>query len=961
MAGVVPDHYDVFLSHSGPDKAAVEELARRLKRDGIEPFLDKWNLIPGDPWQEPLEEALINSAACAVFIGPGGFSPWHNEELRTAIEHRVSASRGRYRVIPVLLPGASRLGEEKLPPLLRRTTWVQFSRTLDDAEAFRRLVCGIRGIEPGGGPNGPPFEGQCPYRGLEPFRPEHAPFFFGREAQIDWLLENRLTPMGRSGHAQRFLAILGPSGSGKSSLALAGLVPALRAGEVEGSATWPIAILRPGYDPFENLTFEPLEAQGPGRLRPGPARSDVRVPLGPGLRRRPPAPAHLRPLCPRRRARRPAAGRPRGPVRGGLHPVPRRARAGPPGLHRHPAPCRDRRRWPGPRAADPAGRLPRQVRLLSRPGRRPLGRPGARRPDGWRRAASGHRAAGLPGRLRAPAGADGPAAQGRGGSGGGLAALAVRAAGVVDAARGPPPDHRSLPGHRRGPGALEQQADEVVKDLKSDAEREICRRIFLRLTQPGEGTEDTKRRAPFRELLDSAGDAPLVEKVIYRLADARLIATEGRGRSPQEGDGRDQESYVEVAHEALIRGWPQLRRWIDADRAGLRLHRQLTEAAREWKGHAGDASFLFQGTRLAVAREWAEAHPQELNPWERAFLEASVQQEQQRQADEVAAARRLAEEAEARRQAEEARGREAERREREQAASAKRLRRRAWFLFAISAAALLIAVIAALGWGEAKKQTAMAQRQMRIARSRRLAAMATAELGRRYDLALLLSVAALQFRDPTDDAFEARRSLFTALSARPGLITFLHHDDNHIITSVAFSPDGKTLAVGQGGGVVLYDVAGRRRLGDPLAVPEGGVGSVAFSPDGKALAAGYAVGFDAAVLRGGVVLFRGGVVLYDVAGRRRLGDPLAVPEGDVGSVAFSPDGKALAAGYSTVAGGGVVLYDVAGRRRLGDPLAVPEGGVGSVAFSPDGKALAAGYSVGAGGGVVLYDVVAGRR
>ena len=256
MAGAAPNHYDVFLSHSGSDKPAVEELARRLKRDGIQPFLDKWNLIPGDPWQEPLEEALINSAACAVFIGPGGFSPWHNEEMRTAIEHRVSASRGRYRIIPVLLPGASRPGEEKLPPLLRRTTWVQFSRTLDDAEAFRRLVCGIRGIEPGAGPNGPPFEGQCPYRGLEPFRLEHAPFFFGREAQIDWLLENRLTPMGRSGHAQRFLAILGPSGSGKSSLALAGLVPALRAGKVEGSATWPVAILRPGYDPFENLTFE---------------------------------------------------------------------------------------------------------------------------------------------------------------------------------------------------------------------------------------------------------------------------------------------------------------------------------------------------------------------------------------------------------------------------------------------------------------------------------------------------------------------------------------------------------------------------------------------------------------------------------------------------------------------------------------------------------------------------------
>ncbi len=256
MAAPSNIRYEVFLSHSSPDKPAVEELARRLMRDGIEPFLDKWNLIPGDPWQEALEEALIRSAACAVFIGPGGFSPWQHEELRAAIEHRVSGSRGGYRVIPVLLPGASRPGEEGLPRFLLRTTWVKFSRTLDDEEAFHNLVCGIRGIPPGMGRGKGIFEGECPYRGLEVFEENNARFFFGREAQVDWLLGHRLAPMAESSHARRFLAILGPSGSGKSSLAMAGLVPALRAGKVDSSATWPIAILRPGYDPFENLTFE---------------------------------------------------------------------------------------------------------------------------------------------------------------------------------------------------------------------------------------------------------------------------------------------------------------------------------------------------------------------------------------------------------------------------------------------------------------------------------------------------------------------------------------------------------------------------------------------------------------------------------------------------------------------------------------------------------------------------------
>src|SRR5271166_79797 len=103
MAGASSFDYEVFLSHSSPDKPAVEELARRLKREGIEPFLDKWNLIPGQPWQEALEEALTRSASCAVFIGPGQLGPWQNEEMRAALDHCVRGSRGKYPVIPVLL------------------------------------------------------------------------------------------------------------------------------------------------------------------------------------------------------------------------------------------------------------------------------------------------------------------------------------------------------------------------------------------------------------------------------------------------------------------------------------------------------------------------------------------------------------------------------------------------------------------------------------------------------------------------------------------------------------------------------------------------------------------------------------------------------------------------------------------------------------------------------------------
>src|SRR5688572_22561681 len=115
--------YHVFLSHSSEDKPAVEELARRLQGEGVEPWLDKWHLIPGEPWQPALEEALGACDSCAVFIGPGGFGPWQNEEMRAAIGRRVQDKGRRFRVIPVLLPGGERPERSRLPAFLAATTW----------------------------------------------------------------------------------------------------------------------------------------------------------------------------------------------------------------------------------------------------------------------------------------------------------------------------------------------------------------------------------------------------------------------------------------------------------------------------------------------------------------------------------------------------------------------------------------------------------------------------------------------------------------------------------------------------------------------------------------------------------------------------------------------------------------------------------------------------------------------
>jgi hypothetical protein len=112
-----------------------------------------------------------------------------------------------------------------------------------------------------------------------------------------------------------------------------------------------------------------------------------------------------------------------------------------------------------------------------------------------------------------------------------------------------------------------------------------------------------------------------------------------------------QERFLDVSHEALIRGWPRLRRWLDEDRAGLRLLRRITEAAEEWHRSNRDNDLLFRGARLIQAQEWRERHEAELNPLEREFLDASTalkqrveERERQQQQRELEAAQKLASE-----------------------------------------------------------------------------------------------------------------------------------------------------------------------------------------------------------------------------------------------------------------------------------------------------------------------------
>ncbi len=765
-----------------------------------------------------------------------------------------------------------------------------------------------------------PLDTRCPYRGLQVFEEEHAEFYFGREALIPQLVE-KLEPLGAHSRSvstrfAQFLAVLGASGSGKSSLVRAGLVPALRQGAVSGSADWIIQVMRPGSRPLEELAVR-LATILAGKEEPSEARQRLRDDLiadGRALHRAvrlawPDARPEQRlllvvdqfeevfTLCYNEAERRrfienllyATAINDRRVI------VVLTMRAD---FYHRCAAYRDlagrisaRQVLVGPmnevelrRAIE---RPARQVGLkfepelvstiladvVRQPGSLPLLQHALL--ELWER---------RQGRL--------------------LTLSAYQASGGVS-------------------GAIAQRADSLYANFSPDKQA-IVRRIMLRLTQPGEGAEDTRRRARKRELLPRADEqqAGTVEEVLQRLADARLVTTSH--------DMVRGEALVDVSHEALIRGWARLRSWIDEDRAALRTHRQLTEAADSWQEGHRDPSYLYHGARLAQAEEWAETYPTDLNELERTFLEASRAATEAIEREKEAARQRELAQAQALAEAESQRAEE-------QVRASRRLR----WLAAGLAVVFLLAVGAAI---VARIQQQKAEQHAQQALSNQLAAQSIFFQDEQPDLGLLLSLEALHRSDRVED----RNNLLLSLEYSPYLATTLHGQSDGIL-SVAFSPDGKTLAAGDRDyNVVLWDVATGQSLGLPLSGHEFNVWSVSFSPDGKILASGSGDNT---------------IILWDVATRQPLGAPLTGHTDQVQAVAFSPDtleesrgtgGKILASASDDNT---VILWDVATGQPLGPPLTGHTAGVKSVSFSPDGKTLASGSGDNT---IILWDVATGQ-
>lgn len=446
-------------------------------------------------------------------------------------------------------------------------------------------------------------EARNPYKGLRAFTEADSGDFFGRERLVDRLVD----VLSRSGTEGRIAAVVGPSGIGKSSVVRAGLLPALRDGAVAGSGRWFVATMLPGRDPFEELGAALLRVatRAPDNMMAQLAEDHRGI------------------------ARVVKAIAPDDDLGDVLLVIDQFEEL----FTLSQDETITRLFLDSLEHAVTDARCPLRVILTMRADfwDRPLRHGSFARlidastinvtalaPDELERAIvePAHRA----GAEFEP----------------GLVSEMV--AGLTDQPGALPLLQYALTElweqqisglltrdayHRLGgiAGALSRRAEDLYLDA-TPQEQAAIRPLFGRLVTPGEGAEDTRRRA----LLAEVALTPEAGQLIDRYGQARLLSFDH--------DPTTREPTIEVAHEALIRQWPRLREWLDEDRDDLRVLRHLSVAADDWHVTGRSAAELYRGGRLEMAEDWAARHSDDMTDLERTFLTACIEARSKDERDE---------------------------------------------------------------------------------------------------------------------------------------------------------------------------------------------------------------------------------------------------------------------------------------------------------------------------------------
>jgi WD40 repeat protein/transcriptional regulator with XRE-family HTH domain len=491
-------------------------------------------------------------------------------------------------------------------------------------------------------------------------------------------------------------------------------------------------------------------------------------------------------------------------------------------------------------------------------------------------------------------------------------------------------------------GSLALRAESLYAGL-TEPEQEAARQLFLRLVTLGEGVEDTRRRALMSELVSAAANKDNRHAQEGEEALQRVLDVFGRYRMLTfDRDPVTAGPTVEVAHEALLHTWGRLREWLDESREDLRVHRRLIASALEWQASGQEASYLASGSRLAQFEALAAYGGLALTEDEQAYLAAS--QEAERTHEKV----------------------EQERQVRvlalqQRAANRLRYLAGALGLFLTVAALLTVFAFGNLAHSEALRLAAEATTLLQAqGSSERIALLALRSMGMQYTL-------------QGDAALEA-----AALLEYPHQ-RYTGHTDQ--LNGVAFSPNGEyVLSTGFAGVPRLWDAETAQELRQLPRYDgqEGGSARVAFSPDSKLALIATRGGARLWELETGEELYRftditdgarapefspdgkivvigdgGGIVhVLDFQTRKEL-RRFQAHEEPIWGIAFSPDGRyAVTSSNDHTA----ALWDVETGEELQRFTGHAEN-VYKVAYSPDGKQVLTGSEDGT---ARLWDVNTGQ-